>query len=407
MRAGVRRALAILAVVLPVAAGLVYLFRPQPVPVDLVTAAHGPMEVTVDDQGWTRVRDLYVVSAPVDGRIRRVDVRAGDAVTGGAGVVATIEPADPSFLDVRSRVRAEAEVAAAEAALALADAEVARAQAELGFARAELDRAAELARTRTASPRALDLATLDVATREAALATAEAERRVRHHQLTTARAALIDPAAAAARAAAGEAVCCLPVTAPVDGQVLRVLTESEGVVTAGTPIVEIGDTGDLEVVVPLLSTDAVRVAPGAPVRIVRWGGEEELAGRVRRVEPYGFTKVSALGVEEQRVNVIIDLTDPPGRRASLGHGFRVEVRIVVRASDDALMLPAGALFRDGDRWAVFAATGGRAELRHVTVGLVNERAAEIRDGLEAGTPVVLHPGDRVADGVPLVARTGG
>ena len=406
MRAGARRALAILAVGLPLAAGLVYAFRPQPVPVDLVAVGRGAMTVTVDDEGWTRVRDLFVVSAPVAGRIRRVSVRAGDPVVAGETPVATILPSDPSFLDVRTRAQAAAAVDAAQAALALADAEVAKARAALDFAVADLERTRSLAQTKAASPRALDLASLEVKTRQAALATAEAERRMRQHQLVTARAALIDPADAAGSTVAEAAACCLTVRAPAGGRILRVMTESEGVVAAGTPIAEIGDVTELEIVVPLLSTEAVRIGEGAAVRVEQWGGGTVLAGRVRRIEPYGFTKVSALGIEEQRVNVLIDLTDPPERWSALGHGYRVEARIVVWQGADVVKVPMGALFRDGGQWAVFVDAQGRAERRRVGVGWTNDLEAEVRSGLEPGERIVLHPSDRVADGTRITGRNG-
>jgi len=405
MRPGLRRALAILAVGVPLLAGLAYAFRPQPVPVDLVTIGRGVMTVTVDDEGWTRVRDLFVVSTPVAGRTLRVAVRAGDPVVEGETAIATILPSDPSFLDVRSRTQAEAALEAANAALTLADAEVAKARAELDFARSDLERTRTLAQSKTASPRALDLAVLEVRTREAALATAEADRRMRQHQVATARAALIDPSGVSPGVAAGSAACCVTVRAPVTGRILRLMTQSEGVVAAGTPIAEIGDVRDLEILVQLLSTEAVRISEGAPVRIEQWGGGTVLAGRVRRIEPYGFTKVSALGIEEQRVNVIIDFTDDHERWAALGHGYRVEVRIVVWQGADVMTLPMGALFRDGGQWAVFVEAQGRAQRRPVTLGWMNGVEAEVRGGLEPGERIVLHPSDRVVDGIRITGRT--
>lgn len=410
MRAGARRALAVLALGVPLLAALVYAFRPQPVPVDLAVVGRGAMTVTVDDEGWTQVRDLFVVSTPVAGRILRVAVHAGDPVTEGKTVVATILPSDPSFLDLRTRTLAETALAAASAGLALADAEVAKARAMLDFAVADLERARTLAQTKTVSPRALDVAALEVKTREAALSTAEAELRVRQHQVATARAALIDPAGASNAsmlgAANGDATCCVTVHAPAGGRILRVVTQSEGVVAAGTPIAEIGDVRDLEILVQLLSTEAVRISEGAPVRIEQWGGGTVLSGRVRRIEPYGFTKVSALGIEEQRVNVLIDFTDDHERWAALGHGYRVEVRIVVWQGADVLKVPIGALFRDGGQWAVFVEAQGRAVRRHVALGWTNDTEAEVRSGLEPGERIVLHPSDRVADGVRVAGRVG-
>ncbi|WP_448192767.1 efflux RND transporter periplasmic adaptor subunit [Azospirillum sp. sgz301742] len=404
MRPGLRRALAILAVGVPLLAGLAYAFRPRPVPVDLATVGRGAMTVTVDDEGWTRVRDLFGVSTPVAGQILRVAVRAGDPVKEGETAVATILPSAPSFLDLRSRAQAEAALDAANAALTLADAEVAKARAELDFARSDLERARTLAQTKTVSPRAFDLAVLEVKTREAALTTAEANRRVRQHQVATARAALIDPSGVGPGAPEGSAACCVTVRAPVTGRVLRVVTQSEGVVAAGTLIAEIGDVRDLEILVQLLSTEAVRISEGAPVRIEQWGGGTVLAGRVRRIEPYGFTKVSALGIEEQRVNVIVDFTDEHERWAALGHGYRVEVRIVVWQGGDVLTVPMGALFRDGGQWAVFVETQGRAHRRQVTLGWTNDAEAEVRGGLEPGERIVLHPSDRIVDGIRVAGR---
>ncbi len=405
-----RRILVVLAIGLPLALGLAYAFRPQPVPVDLATVGRGAMMVTVDEESWTRVRDLFVVSTPVAGRILRVAVRAGDPVAEGETSIATILPSDPSFLDLRSRTQAEALLEAANAALALADAEVSKARAELDFAVADLDRARTLAQLKTVSPRALDLAVLEVKTREAALATAEADRRVRQHQVATARAALIDPSAApvlsSSAMSTASATCCVTVRAPAGGRILRVVTQSEGVVAAGTPIAEIGDIRDLEILVQLLSTEAVRISEGAPARIEQWGGGRVLAGRVRRIEPYGFTKVSALGIEEQRVNVLVDFTDDHERWAALGHGYRVEVRIVVWQGADVLKVPIGALFRDGGQWAVFVEAQGRAERRQVTLGWTNDTEAEIRGALDAGERIVLHPSDRVADGIRITARAG-
>jgi HlyD family secretion protein len=385
------------------AGALIYVFWPRPVPVDLGAVTRGTVRVTVGDEGRTRVKEIYVVSAPITGRARRIEIHVGDPVVADETLLATIQETQPTFLDVRSKSKAQAEVKAAEAAKALAQAEVARAKAELEFARTDLNRARSLAARGNISQRALDRAELEVKTREAALATAEASLRVRIFEFETALAALIEPGQGAALADV-ETRCCVKVLAPVNGRVLRVLHESEGVVEAGTPLIEIGDPRELEVEVDLLSSDAVNVVEGAEVEIVRWGGDETLAGRVRRVEPYGFTKVSALGIEEQRVNVIIDFTDPPERWRPLGHGYRVETRIVVWRGDGVLKLPLSALFRDGDAWAVFVLDDGRARLRHVDLGRTNSLEAQVLDGLEEGEQVVLYPSDRVFDNVRIVAR---
>ncbi len=386
------------------AAALAYAFWPQAVPVDLAEASRGALEVTVDDEGRTRVKDVYVVSAPVAGRVLRIEAQAGDKVTAGQTVLATIEPTDPTFLDVRSQAKAEATAKAAEAVKALAEAEIARARAELVFARAELTRARTLIARDAISKRALDRAELEVITRRAAVATAEARLRVRSFELQTARASLIAPGGDGA--SGGGPRCCVQVRPPVSGRVLRVLHESEGVVQAGAPLLEIGDPDDLEVVVDLLSTDAVKVEMGAAASIEDWGGGP-LSGRVGRIEPYAFTKVSALGIEEQRVNVVIDFTEPPEKRRPLGHGFRVQARIVVWQGADVVKVPLGALFRDGDEWAVFVASEGRARLRRIAVGHRNDAEAEVLSGLEAGERVVLHPSDLVRDGVRVAARRPG
>ncbi len=347
---------------------LAWLFRPAAVPVDLVAVDRGPLTVSVSDEGETRVRDMYVVSAPVPGRMQRIELEAGDAVVADQTLVARIEPSDPSFLDVRSAAEARANVDAAAAARTHAEAQVRRAQAELDFARAEYERIRALARSHTVSENELDSAQRRARTSEAALAEAQAERKVRESEYQVARARLLAPGAARQRVADCD---CVSVYSPVSGQVLRIVNESEGVVASGTPLVEVGNPGLLEVVVDLLSADAVRVEAGQRVIIEAWGGDQPLDGVVQRVEPFGFTKVSALGIEEQRVNVVIDITSPRERWERLGHGYRVEPRIVLWESSDVLRVPLSALFRQGDKWAVFVEQGGRAELREVEIGQGN------------------------------------
>jgi HlyD family secretion protein len=381
---------------------LVFAFRPQPVPVDFADVTRGRLTVTVDEEGETRVRDVFVLSAPVAGRVRRITIEVGDEVVAGETVVAQIEPVDPTLLDARSETEAQAAVRAAEA--------------ELDFATRELDRQKQLARRGVASARDLD--------------SAEKAHRTARASLETARAAL--QAHTIARTvrqggAPNDKNCvCVPVFAPVSGRVLRVVRESAGVVTPGEPLLEIGDPRDLEIVVDLLSADAVRVEPGQEALIEQWGGGDVLHGRVRRVEPYGFTKVSALGIEEQRVNVILDFTDPPEKWQRLGHGYRVETRIVLWRGDDVVKLPLSALFRGdngvqhakgaaatGDAaqretaaadWAVFVEKKGHARLRPVSRGHSNGLEVEITQGLEPGEKVVLHPSDRVMEGVGVESR---
>jgi HlyD family secretion protein len=401
MRAGTRRTLIWSAIGLCIAGGLVYAFRPQPVPVDLATVSRGALLETLDEDGVTRIRDVFTLSAPIAGRVLRIGAEAGDIVVAGDTVLARIEPAAPAFLDARTQAEAEADEQAAEAALTLARAELEQARAERDFARSELDRARRLIVNETISERALDEAERAWRSRSAAVDTAEAAVRMRAFELSRARARLVPPSQTVDTANGCD---CVPITAPVDGRVLRVLQESEGTVASGTPLLEIGDPRDLEIVADYLSSDAVRIAPGQRVVIDDWGGGPSLAGMVRRVEPFGFTKVSALGIEEQRVNVVIDFTDPPQQWQRLGHGFRVEVRVVVWEGADVVRAPLAALFRNGADWAVFVADHGRAVLRPVVVGRRNDLAAEIVSGLAAGEQIVAHPNDRLADGSRIAAR---
>jgi HlyD family secretion protein len=387
------------------AAGLVYAFLPQPVPVDLAAVTRGTLQVTIDDEGKTRVHDVYVVSAPLPGRAMRITKKVGDPVIAGQTILATIEPGDPTLLDIRSRTQAEALAKSAEAALALARADRDRERAQLDFALEELERARQLAKNQTISQTALDRAVLEARVRQAAVTTAEAAVNVREFELKNARASLIEAGSGSSDGTAQNS-CCVTVPAPVDGRILRVLHESAGVVAAGEPLVEVGNPEALEVVVDLLSTDAVRVHDGDIVRIEEWGGDGVLPGVVRRIEPTGFTKVSALGIEEQRVTTIVDFTGPPDTWQRLGHGFRVEVRIVVWQGDNVLRVPVGALFRDGADWAVFIAADGRAKKRIVRISHRNAVDAEVLEGATEADRVILHPSDQILEGTLIVDRNG-
>lgn len=381
--------------------GLFMAFRPQAIATDLISVERNPLVVTVDEEGETRVRDIFVLSAPVAGRMQRIEAEAGDQVAAGVTALAEIEPVDPTFLDSRSEAQAQAAVSAAESSRAVAAAEVEEARANLDFARSELARARELIADNTISERELDQAQKQQRTAKAALDTRLAALQVRSYELERARAQLVSPTQTRKRGADCE---CVPILSPVDGVVLRVIEESESVVQAGQALLEIGDPTDLEIVVDLLSADAVRVAAGQRVVIDGWGGDQPLEGRVRRVEPFGFRKVSALGIEEQRVNVIIDLVSAPTEWSRLGHGYQVDVRIVLWEADAVLTLPLTALFRENGEWSVFVVDGGVAERRAVEVGQRNGLAAEIVTGLEEGETIVLHPGDGLSDGVRVEAR---
>lgn len=401
MRAGWRRLILWLVIGLLVLGGLALAFRPKAVAVDLVEVSRGRLIDSVLDQGQTRVRDVFALSAPVGGRMLRIEADVGDAVTADKTVVARIEPSDPAFLDVRSEAEARAEVQAGEAALALARGELDQARAELAFARSEVARARQLIRTGAIPQRRLDDAESTFRSRTAGLAAAEAAVSMRRFQLQRARARLMVPGDTHKNHKDCE---CVPVRSPVDGRILRILNESEGIVAAGERLVEIGDPENLEIVADFLSTDAVRVEDGMPVLIENWGGPRPLNGKVRRVEPYGFMKVSALGIEEQRVNIVIDLTDPYAAWRRLGHGYRVETRIVLWQGEDVLRVPISALFREGGEWAVFVADQGRARLRRVALGRRNDRHAEIADGVGEGDLIVRHPSRRLYDGVRIEQR---
>ena len=397
-----RKSLFPIAAVLMIVAGLIYAFWPRPVPVSLIAVERAPMMVTIEDEGETRVKEIYTISSPLSGRVARFEGHVGDSVVAGESVVATIRPTDPAFHDVRTHSELEAAVKAAEAARDLARAHVVSAVAADEFAQSEFKRSSNLAERGNRSLSGLDRARMEARTKRAELTEARAALRVREFQLQTAQAALLGPDSTQRKSPDGP--CCFEVRAPVSGTILRVYRESEAVVQAGAPLVEIGDPADLEIVVDLLSTDAVLVSPDDDVLIDGWGGERSLNGRVRRIEPFGFTKTSALGIEEQRVNVIIDLVDPPKLWSRLGHGYRVVSRIVRWRGEDVLQMPLSALFRVNDTWALFKVVDGRARLTTVKAGHMNSRNVEILAGVELGDLVLLHPSDRIEDDVRVVAR---
>jgi HlyD family secretion protein len=375
-------------------------FRTEPVPVDIVPAARAPMQVTVDVEGKTRIAEIYEVAAPIRGVARRSPVRVGDPVIAGETVVAMIDPAASDPLDPRSRVQAEAAVREAEAGLNMARGTLRQARQELDLAQSEYRRASELVERGVASLTRLETAeqTLGIsqAAQEAAIANLERAKSA----LDRARATLIAPDD---RAGAGTG-CCLRIMAPVGGRVLEVDVISERPVAAGTRLLSIGAPHDLEIVADVLSTDAVRLERGDRALVERWGGAGVLEARVSRIEPSGYTRVSALGIEEQRVDVVFELLSPVAERRALGHGFAVYLRVVEWEAGDVMQVPLGALFRQGGAWAVFVAEGGVARLRPVATGRMNDLSAEIIDGLSPGDAVLVHPGDRIEDGTPIVPR---
>ena len=376
-------------------------FRPIVVMTDIATAVRGELLVSVDEEGETRMRDVFVVSAPVAGLAQRIVWRVGDSVTANTSVITEIEPSDADFLNPRSQAQAEAPLQASRASYELAVAEVERAEAELSFAREEVLRARALIVDGAIATRVMDDAERTFATAQATLKTQQAALQVQRVELERAKAALISPSGDAPD---GEACMCIPVSAPVSGPVLRVLHESAGSVSAGEPLVEIGDPGSLEIVVDLLSTDAVRVRPGHRVIIDDWGGPLPLAGIVQRVEPYGYTRVSSLGIEEQRVNVVVDFSQAVDVEARLGHGYRIVARIVLSEQTDVLTVPLTALFRDNQQWVIFAIENGRARQRSITVGAQNSFRAVVTEGLSEGEQFVVYPSERIEDGVRIAAR---
>ena len=393
-------------VALVIAAGLVYAFWPRPVGVDLATISRGTLRVTIDEEGKTRIKDVYIVSAPISGRVPRSPVHVGDAVVAGTTALASITPSTPPLLDVRTKTELESQAAAAKAAVALAEAELRQAQAEATLSDNDLERARKLSRQGFLAASALDRADTDAKVKHDAARRAESNLEVRQKELASAIARMMEPSRAGPNVSDATAQQDpVLVYSPVTGRVLKLIVESEQDVGIGTPLLEIGDPTDLEFIVDLLSQDAVRVRPGAAAAIEGWGGKQLLTAKVRSIEPIGFTKVSALGIEEQRVRVTLDFEGPAAAHAALGHDFRVFVRIVDWENADTLRIPLGALFRDQDRWAVFRNVAGRARIQHIEVGHRNAEFAEILSGLEAGDQVVLHPSDLVVDGARIAPRS--
>ncbi|MDP2170115.1 MAG: HlyD family efflux transporter periplasmic adaptor subunit [Rhodocyclaceae bacterium] len=380
------------------AAGLIYGFMPRPVPVDVFTTVKGPLAVTVEEEAKTRVMERYVISAPMSGYLRRIDLKVGDAVER-EQVLAVLEPVRADALDARSRAQATAQVSAAEAALAAARENARAAGAADQLARQELQRIESLTAARFLSAQAVDQARSNASRSQAVQQAAEHAVNVARFQLDTARVAL----AGTASLQSGAKAETLSVRAPVQARVLKLLRESEGTVRAGEPLLEVGNPETLEIAAEVLSNAAVRIAPGGRVLLDRWGGAP-LQGIVRVVEPAGFTKISALGVEEQRVRVIVDVTSPREAWQRLGDGYRVEASFIVWEAGEVLQLPTSALFRHNNGWAVFAIAAGRARLQPVRIGERSGLRAQVLDGLQAGDLVIVHPDDKVRDGVRIELR---
>ena len=390
--------LAISALITIVIIAALYLaIRKSPYQVDLAQVTQGPMTVTIDDEGETRVHDLYVISAPINGRLMRTELEAGDRVVEGQTVVARITPLDPDFLDRRNEARVRAQIQSLDALIASSAMRIEQAQAARDLAVQEQRRLKALFDRGFATRAALDRANASVAQGSAAYSEAVRSTEAARFDRDAARANLVTPESQRGGRA-------LEVHSPVSGSVMRLPQESETVVAAGTPLIEIGNPADLEIVSDLLSADAVRLQPGARVLIYNWGSAKPLNGRIQRIEPFGFTKISALGVEEQRVNVIIEITDPPALWSKLGHGYRVIIRAVDWESRDALQLPVSALFRNKGKWAVFAVENGRAKVVPVEIGRMNDERAELLGGVNKAAMVILHPSEKITDGARVERR---
>lgn len=382
-------------------AGLLWVsFSPDPVPVDDSPVILAPMQVTIDVDGRTRVREVYEIAAPLTGLARRAPVSVGDAVVAGDTVVAIVEPLASGLLDTRSRLQATALVSEAEAALQVAETELRLAQEERGHAKTQFDRAQTLVARGVSSLVVLEDATQALAWADAKVDAAAARIDMARSELNRAQAALVTPLAPGVE----EDKCCVELLAPVDGVVLGVDVVSERPVTAGARMATIGDPADLEIVADLLSSDAVRLAPGAEALVERWGGDTALTARLRRIEPKARTDVSALGIEEQRVYALFDITTPPSQHPGLGDGFSVFLRIVEWQTDAALQIPLSATFRVGDEWAVFVMEDGLARQRTVTLGRSTGRMLQVLDGLAAGERVITHPSDALVDGGAVIKR---
>jgi HlyD family secretion protein len=365
---------------------------PRAVPVEASVVTRGPLVVTVDEEGMTRVKNRYVVAAPVAGQLRRIDWKAGAPVEAGKTVLAVLETSGADFLDARSQIQAEGRVRAAEAAREAAVAQRARAAAAGRMFAADFQRLQQLRQERVASTQEFETAQMRHETAAQDERAAEFAVKVAEFELEQAKALLTRGQSPANNAEP------LVITSPVNGKILRVFQESARVVPAGFSLLEVGDPTDLEVRIEVLSRDGVAVRPGARVMLEQWGGPEPLQARVRLVEPSAFTKISALGVEEQRVYVVADFVDPLERRATLGDSYRVEARIVTWETDNATRAAAGALFQRAGVWQAFVNDGGRARLRTVKVGRTNGVQSEVLDGLHEGERVIVYPGDQVSDG---------
>ena len=396
----IQRQLGLIGLAVVIVSVLTYGFLPRAKLVDVTTVTKEPLQVSVMEEGKTRVIDRFIISAPVAGYIRRLELDVGDAIKQGQQIV-NLDPLRPHVLDERSRAEAKARVAAAKAALLAAEQNASAAEATMELAKEEYRRIKDLRKKQLVSQDEEDRASANARATVAAQRSAEFSVEVARHELGAARTIL----AYSAAKNTGDVSEHVDITAPINGSILKVYRKSEGVVEAGAPLIEVGNPKALEVEVDVLSADAVRIKPGMLVLFERWGGVDPLKGRVRKVEPVGFTKISALGVEEQRVLVIVDITSDPKEWESLGDKYRVEARFVLWEQDNVLQIPTSALFRFQNDWAVFVLDSDRAYRRTINIGRQNGLMAQILDGLAENEKIIVYPDDTLSDGTKVKIRT--
>ena len=382
--------------------GLAYVsFREDPVPVDLAEVTSGKLEITVNVEGKTQVRELFEVASPIAGTAMRSPVDVGDAVSAGETVVAIVQPSSSTLLDTRTRLQAEAALQESLAARHVAVADLKQADETLSFAQSQYERTKELVNRGVASISRLEDDTQSLSVAKATVDAAQARIEMAEGAIERARVSLLEPGEAAATVTS----CCVELTSPADGVILSVAAKSQRPVAIGAPLVSIGDPEDLELVADILSSDAVRLTPGALAYVERWGADEVLQARLDRIDPKAQTKISALGIEEQRVDAYFSLVSQSNDHSGLGDGFSVFLKVVEWQAENAVQVPLSAVFRNGDIWSVFVAQDGLAELRSVTLGRRNERMTEVLDGLKIGERVVTHPSDAISDGSGIVERS--
>lgn len=380
---------------------LIFAFIPEKLQVDITSVEKGDLTIFVEGEGKTRIHDIYTIYTPIDGRVTRIESNSGDVVAAGKTIIANMYPANPAFLDKRSEIQAKADINGAEAALSLSSSRVRQAQAQLIFDRSEYKRTQELFIKNIVSTAELERSENRLTMQKAEKETAIANRALMESRLNAAQAKLLQPESIDEMKSE---MCQICIYSPVDGHVLRILHKSESIIPVGTALVEIGDPKDLEVIIEMLSTNAVKINVGDKAFITRWGGTEDLAARVKVIEPSGFTKISALGVEEQRVNVILALTDPYDKWQSLGDAFRVEAEIVIDNIKNVNKVPLSALFRQNGNWSVFKVIDGTTVLQAVTVGKRDNFFTEIIDGLNVGEQIITHPNNSIEVGISVIQR---